>query len=630
MPRLFLIDGSSQMYRAYHAIRGLTGPDGKSTNAVYGFATMLRKLIADHKPEYIAASFDLAGPTFRDEMATDYKAHREPMPSDLAEQVPLVHEACAALGVPVLTFARFEADDVIGTLAMQAKQAGFEVALVTGDKDFFQLVSDGVRVFNPRDEGTWYDAAGVVEKFGVRPDQVVDVLALMGDSVDNIKGVPGIGEKGARELIATHGTLDKLLEAAPSIAQKRYREGLLAHADDARMSRELARIRTDVPVTFDADALRFKGPSPDRCFKLFSALGFRTLVTEYAPSAATSTRKYRVATSLDEVDALGRTMEAAASIGVAAVSQDTSAVRADIVGWAFAPAPGEATYIPLAHSGLSDTPNLSASDVFARLAPVLANPAIAKVGHDLKFVMIAAARHGVEIRGEAFDTMIGSYLVDATRSGHDVGELALERLNYRAVSEETLTGKGVKAVAFDAVPADSLASFAGERADLPLSLAADLKAELDREQLRPVYDQLEAPLCRCLPTSSAQACVWTPIRSRACRSRMEAELAALCGKIFDLAGEQFNINSPKQLADVLFVKLESHAGKKTGKTRVVSTGAGRARGAGANARAARARLKWRSIQKLKGTYVDALPSLVSPVTGGCTPPSIRRWPRRAG
>ena len=615
MPRLFLIDGSSQMYRAYHAIRGLTGPDGKSTNAVYGFATMLRKLIADHKPEYIAASFDLAGPTFRDEMVSDYKAHREPMPSDLAEQVPLVHEACAALGVPVLTFERFEADDVIGTLAMQAKQAGFEVALVTGDKDFFQLVSDGVRVFNPRDEGTWYDEAGVVEKFGVRPDQVVDVLALMGDSVDNIKGVPGIGEKGARELIAAHGTLDALLDAAPSITQKRYREGLLAHADDARMSRELARIRTDVPVTFDADAVRFKGPSADRCFKLFSALGFRTLVTEYAPSAATSTRKYRVATSMDDVAALAQALERATSIGIAAISEDSSAVRADVVGWAFAPAPGEATYIPIAHSGLSDTPNLSAPDVFACLGPVLANQGIGKVGHDLKFVTIAAARHGVEIRGEAFDTMIGSYLVDANRSGHDVGGLALERLNYRAVSEETLTGKGIKAVSFDAVPADSLASFAGERADLPLSLAADLRADLDREHLRSVYDELEAPLVPVL-ADIEQAGVRVDTDTLAgLSSRMEAELSALCGKIFELAGEQFNINSPKQLADVLFVKLNLTAGKKTGKTRVVSTAQDVLEELAQTHELPGLVLKWRSIQKLKGTYVDALPSLVSPVTG---------------
>ena len=200
-PRLYLIDGSSQMYRAYHAIRGLTGPDGKSTNAVYGFVTMLRKLLNDHQPQYIAASFDLAGPTFRDDIVTDYKANRAPMPGDLAEQIPWVHEACEAMGVPILTSQRYEADDVIGTLAARAVAAGFDVAIVTGDKDFFQLVHDGVKVYNPKEEGTWYDAAGVQEKFGVAPEQVVDVLALMGDSIDNIKGVPGIGEKGARDAL---------------------------------------------------------------------------------------------------------------------------------------------------------------------------------------------------------------------------------------------------------------------------------------------------------------------------------------------------------------------------------------------------------------------------------------------
>ena len=264
-PRLFLIDGSSQMYRAYHAIRGLSGPDGRSTNAVYGFVTMLRKLIADHAPEYIAASFDLAGPTFRDALVTDYKANRAPMPDDLAEQIPWVHEACEALGVPVLTSQGYEADDVIGTLARRAVDAGFDVAIVTGDKDFFQLVNGGIRVFNPRDDGTWFDRDAVHAKFGVWPEQVVDVLALMGDTIDNIKGVPGIGEKGARELIATYGTLDALLERAAEVPQKRYREGLLAHADDARQSRELARIHTDVPVTVDFETLRYRGSDRARC-----------------------------------------------------------------------------------------------------------------------------------------------------------------------------------------------------------------------------------------------------------------------------------------------------------------------------------------------------------------------------
>jgi DNA polymerase-1 len=303
VPRLFLIDGSSQMYRAYHAIRGLTGPDGRSTNAVYGFTTMLRKLIADHTPEFIGASFDLAGPTFRDDLFADYKANRSPMPPDLAEQIPLVSEACEAMGVPIVTAPGFEADDVIGTLAVQARAAGFEVAIVTGDKDFFQMVGDGIRVFNPRDPGTWYDAAGVLEKFGVQPDQVVDVLALMGDTIDNIKGVPGIGEKGARELIATHGSLDRLLADAPTLSQKRYREALSEHAESARSSRELARIRTDVPVSFDPEAMRYRGPSRDRCFALFSGLGFRSLMQEFAPSAATAAREYGVLASLDEVAA---------------------------------------------------------------------------------------------------------------------------------------------------------------------------------------------------------------------------------------------------------------------------------------------------------------------------------------
>src|SRR5580698_2297642 len=239
-PLLYLIDGSSQMYRAYHApIRTAEGTllrnaAGRPTNAVFIFVTMLRKLLKDHSPEYIVASFDLPGRTFRDDLAADYKANRTPMPDELAEQIPLVHRACEALGVPILTHQRYEADDVIGTLTRRARAEGYAVAIVTGDKDFFQLVGDGVRVFNPREEGTWYDAAGVKEKFGVTPDQVVDVLALMGDTIDNIKGVPGVGEKGARELIVQYGSLENLLAHAGEVKNKRYREGLLAHQEAAR------------------------------------------------------------------------------------------------------------------------------------------------------------------------------------------------------------------------------------------------------------------------------------------------------------------------------------------------------------------------------------------------------------
>src|SRR6478609_8367368 len=293
-PTLFLIDGSNQMYRAYHAIRGLTRSDGKSTNATYGFITMLRKLLADHQPQYILASFDLRGQTFRSQMSADYKANRAPMPGDLAEQVPWVHEACEAMGVPILTSEGFEADDVIGTLASQAEAHGLQAAIVTGDKDFFQLVRDGIRVYNPKDEGTWYDADGVLQKFGVAPAQVCDVLALMGDSIDNIKGVPGIGEKGARDLIATYGTLESLLAHAAEVPNKRYREGLLGNAESARQSRELARIRTDVPVDFEPEPMRYRGSSQQRCFELFSRLGFRSLVMEFAPTAHTVGKDYLV------------------------------------------------------------------------------------------------------------------------------------------------------------------------------------------------------------------------------------------------------------------------------------------------------------------------------------------------
>src|SRR5919198_3726109 len=299
-PTLFLIDGSSQMYRAYHApVRTAEGgllrnAQGRPTNAVYIFVTMLRKLIADHHPEYLAASFDLPGRTFRDDLVDDYKANRTPMPDELAEQIPMVHAACEALGVPILTSERYEADDVIGTLATKAAAAGFDVVIVTMDKDFFQLVHDGIRVFNPRDEGTWYDAAGVKEKFGVTPEQVVDVMALMGDTIDNIKGVPGIGDKGARDLIATYGTIENLIAHAGELKNKRYREGLLGHADDARQSQVLARIHTDVPVDFDPDAVRYRGATRERCFQIFNELGFRAFVAEYAPTADTIAKTYRV------------------------------------------------------------------------------------------------------------------------------------------------------------------------------------------------------------------------------------------------------------------------------------------------------------------------------------------------
>src|SRR5205814_398174 len=384
------------MYRAYHApVRTADGgllrnAQGTPTNAVYIFVTMLRKLLNEHRPEFIAASFDLPGRTFRDDLVADYKANRAPMPDELAQQIPMVHAACEALGVPILTSERYEADDVIGTLAEKAASAGLEVAIVTGDKDFFQLVRNGIKVFNPKEEGTWYDAEGVKEKFGVPPGLVVDVLALMGDTIDNIKGVPGIGEKGARELAGR-------LRAAGRFA---------------------LRVLPDRPT----------------------------------------------------------------------------AMRASIVGLAFSTAPRDADYVPLGHTALASSPMLPTRTVLDALRPLLEDEAVKKAGHDLKFDAIVLERHGVTLRGLDTDTMLASFLLDSSRAEHLLEDLSLEHTSYKALSEEDICGRGVKAVSIAELPVEAALDYAGERADVVGQLAPRFRELLGQEQLSEVYDAIERPL----------------------------------------------------------------------------------------------------------------------------------------
>ena len=627
--RIFLIDGSSQMYRAYHAMRGsgLTGPGGKSTHAVYIFVTMLRKLVADHHPQYLAASFDLAGPTFRSDLAGDYKANRAPMPPDLAEQIPWVHEACRAMGVPILTYERYEADDVIGTLATKAAAAGFEVAIVTGDKDFFQLVHDGIKVYNPRDDGAWFDAVGVKEKFGVEPQQVVDVLALMGDSIDNIKGVPGIGEKGARDLIAAYGSLESLLEHAPDVANKRYREGLLGHAEDARQSRELARIRTDVPVAFEPEALRYRGVSNEACFELFSRLGFRSLVLEYAPTAQTVGKDYAAVGSIDELRALVETLMRAGRFGIRVLPDAPAAMRAGIVGISFSNAPRHARYVPLSigrsDGGLfgsaeaGDRPALDRAEALALLKPLLEDEAIRKVGHDLKFDAIVLARHGITLRGLETDVMIASYLLDATRSSHPLEDLAIEHANYKALREEDVCGRGAKAVSFAHIAPDRALDYAGERADLALQLAGTLRALVSKEGLDRVYEELEHPLIPVLVDVERAGVRIDGAALAAQAGKVEQELARLAGRVYELAGEEFNINSPKKLSEILFDRLgmRTETIRRTTKTKAQSTAFEVLEELALTHELPKLILEWRGLQKLKGTYIDALPLLVNPETG---------------
>ena len=613
-PRLFLVDGNSQMYRAYHAIRGLTGPDGRSTNAVFGFITMLRKLVAEQAPELVAAAFDLKGPTFRHELAADYKANRRPMPDDLVEQVPHVHEACAALGVPLVTREGFEADDVIGSLAARAVAADLDVVIVTGDKDFFQLVDERVQVFNPRDDGAWFDAAAVREKFGVRPDQVVDVLALMGDASDNVKGVPGVGEKSARALLAEFGSLDRLLERAPELSKKKLRTALTEHAGDARRSRELVRIRVDAPIDADPADFRYRGADRERCYALFSALGFKSLLNEFAPTAETVRTDYRIVTTAAGLDALAAALRGAGRYGLHVLTAAGPPSRAGLVGLAFSTGPRAGRYVPVAGRGLDLSGSLDAATVFAALRPVLEDPAVGMVGHDLKRALRWLDAHGVRPRGLELDTMIASYLLDS-RPAPTVETVALEHAGYRMVTAEAVRGKGARAPDFDRLPPETVVAYACERADLPLQAAAPLTAALEKERLLALYREIEHPLIPVLD-GIERAGVRVATTALAEQSRtMQARLDVLQSRIFALAGEEFNVNSPRQLSVILFEKLALPTRKKTGKTRAASTSVEVLEELAEQHELPRLVLEWRTIQKLKGTWVEALPQLVRPDTG---------------
>ena len=626
---LFLIDGSSQMYRAYHAFRGrgLSNQEGHTTHAVYVFVTMLRKLIADHHPEYLAASFDLAGPTFRDQLVTDYKANRAAMPDDLAEQINWVHEACEAMGVPILTAAGYEADDVIGTVARRARADDFEVAIVSIDKDFFQMVGPGVRVYDPREDGAWFDDDGVVQKFGVRPAQVTDVLALVGDTSDNVAGVPGIGKKGAIDLVTQFGGLDALLERLNELKPKQ-REALSAHREGALRSRELVTIRTDVPLDVELESLRYRGPSRERCYELFTRLDFRVIINDYAPPPATADsvdKDYALVTSTTELDALIAGLRAEGEFAFRIIPDQPSSTRARIVGIAFSTREREARYLPLGHENGDSSGDLLASasapaqadaaTAFERLKPLFEDETIRKVGHDLKFETIVLARHGISLRGLAFDSMLASYLLDATRPGHPLEETSLEHLSYQALTEEDVCGRGAKAVPFAQLAPATLLTYAAERADLVRQLSGRLAPLLVTDHLEPVYRELEMPLVPVL-AAIERAGIRLDVDVLSVQSRhVEEQLAEYTARIFELAGEGFNINSPQQLGRILFEKLQLTPGKKTGKTRSQSTAADVLEELALTHELPRLVLDWRALHKLKSTYIDALPLMVHPETG---------------
>jgi DNA polymerase-1 len=609
---VYLIDGSAQLHRAYFAIRTLTTTRGLPTGAIYGFTTMLRKLYQDEQPQWVGISFDLAGPTFRHQEYHDYKATRRKMEDDLAVQLPYVRRVCEVFGLPMIDAPGFEADDVIATLARQAVERGLKVVVVTGDKDFLQMVSDDVVVLNPGREGsgaTWFDRKTVEEKFGVPPERVVDVLGLVGDSVDNVPGVPGIGEKGARELVREFGPLESVLENAERVKKAAYREGLLKHREDAVMSKRLVTLRTDVPVSLDLEKLKRGTPDQNAAHALFTELEFVALAREYVPEAAPTRTEHAVLESEDQIRAAVAAARTAGEVGVSIVRSARDPMRARIVGLALAWEKGRGVYVPLEHSPLEVPEPLSTERFRELVQPLFEDAAVRKLSARAKQDRLLLCRYGIGCEGPGFDAIVAAYLLNPGRRATTLEELALELLGERSEPLSPLV-EGAAPLSLAAA-----AQAATQEADLTLRMAEPLARRLDEEELLPVFETMELPLMEVL-ADMERAGVKLNLEFLAEISReMETQIERLTGEIYALAGGEFNINSPIQLRERLFDRLGLRSGKKTAKTRAASTAEEVLEELAAQHELPRKILEYRSVQKLKSTYVDALPPLVNPETG---------------
>ncbi|BAE53015.1 DNA polymerase I [Paramagnetospirillum magneticum] len=644
-----LIDGSGFIFRAFHGLPPMTRADGTPVNAVYGFTTMLMKLLADSSSDHVAVIFDSSRKTFRSAIYPEYKAHRPPAPEELVPQFPLVREATRAFDLPAIELEGFEADDLIATYARLAVEAGARVTIVSSDKDLMQLVGPGVEMIDPMKNRTIGEAE-VREKFGVSPDKVVDVQALCGDSSDNVPGVPGIGVKTAAQLIEEYGDLDTLLARASEIKQPKRRESLIANADLARISRELVRLRTDAPVPVPLSELDVKPPAPEKLAAFCAAQGFRSLMgrlnAKIPTAAPTATRAVLPTEAPAEAPSLPPKVETAYELvtdlaalenwialatGGGLVGFDTETtgldpLRARLVGVSLAVAPGRACYIPVLHAPAqaqgdllggpsTDAPQIiPAAETLARLKPLLADPSVLKVGHNIKYDMQVMAMQGLAV--EPFDdTMLLSYALDGASHGHGLDELCLLHLGHANIPFSEVCGSGRNQVTFDRVPLDKARDYAAEDADMTLRLHALLKPRLLSERMVSVYETLERPLVPVIAAMERDGIKVDRAQLMALSEDFGRRLTELETEVIALNnGEAFNLGSPQQLGKVLFETLNLPGGKKT-KTGQWATGADVLEElAPLHALPARL-LDWRQLSKLKGTYTDALVAQINPATG---------------
>ena len=611
---IYLIDGTAYIYRAYHAIRGLSNSRGLPTNAIYGFTRMLIKLMEDRSPEYITMFFDAKGPTFRHEMYKDYKANRPPMPEDMVVQLPYIKKVTAAFNLPIIEVAGFEADDLIGTTARLAEKEGYSVVIVTGDKDFMQLITDKTIIWDPMKDSI-ISSQTFAEKFGIEPHQMIDVQGLSGDTADNIPGVPGIGQKTALSLIKSYHSMQGVYEKLDTITKKKQRENLENFKDQAFLSRELVTINTRAPVTLDPEKFKVKSPERKELTALFKRLEFRQLQQAFPEQADLSHKDYQAIMTISDLEKLISCLETAKRFALDTETTSTNPMQADLVGLSFAVRTHQAFYIPCAHNYLGAPEQLDLKTVLDRLRPVLENPAIEKIGQNIKYDWMVLARHGINLAGVAYDTMLASYLLDPSKRAHNLDQIALDFLGHKTITFEQVAGKGKNAVLFSQVTLDKATPYACEDADITLMAYDVLNSKLKELGLDKLMASVEMPLVPVLMQMEMRGTGLDIDRLHQLSGSFKQQLDALEGSIYGLAGESFNINSSQQLGRILFDKLKLPIQKKTKKKTGYSTDVNVLSTLAEYHELPAFILKHRTLAKLKSTYTDALIDLVNPQTG---------------
>ena len=621
-PPFILVDGSSYLFRAFHALPPLSNSKGEPTGATVGVINMLRKLIADYRPTHIAVVFDAPGKTFRDDLYPDYKANRPPMPDELRDQIQPTLDIIRAMGLPLLIVDDVEADDVIGTLARQATEQGIETLVSTGDKDMAQLVNEHVTLINTMTDNVM-DAAGVQEKFGVRPDQIIDFLALTGDSVDNIPGVPKCGPKTAAKWLNEFGTLDAVMARADEVKGK-IGENLRASLDILPLSRTLTKIKTDValeqgprdlaPHTGDPAALRehYRRLESRR---LLASLDEADTSADDAPPVAHDAA-YETLLDRQAFDAWLQRLEQAALFSFDTETTSLDYMQARIVGVSFAVEPGAAAYVPLAHDYPGAPAQLDRDAVLTALKPLLEDPARRKVGQNLKYDMSVLANHDISLRGIAFDTMLESYVLNAGGGRHDMDSLAERHLNHKTIHFEDIAGKGAKQLTFDQIPLEQAGPYAAEDADITLRLHQVLWPQLENEpSLRDVLIEIEVPLVGVLSRMERQGVRLDAKMLAAHSHELAKRMHALEQQAYAIAGRSFNMGSPKQIGQIFFEDLELPVIAKTPKGAPSTAESVLQELADQGHELPQVILQHRGLAKLKSTYTDKLPELVNRATG---------------